>query len=96
MSEAIRLAENKIERGYQADQLMQNSLLNETLQKLESAYIKAWRESKSLEAREDAHRYVTLIDRLRADIRGVATTGDLERNRVAELERRSTYPWRVR
>ncbi len=85
---------DKIARGYQADQLLQNALLKECLNGLDEYYCAVWRKSKSLEAREDAHRYVTLLTKLVQDLQSISTTGKLEDARLKELEgKRGIIAW---
>ena len=75
----------KIERGFKAASLLNNEFFNEVLDQLERRYIEAWRASSTVEAREDAHKYVRLIEWLKSDIQSVANTGDIEAARVQAL-----------
>jgi hypothetical protein len=77
---------NKLERGRAAQQLMDNSLLQECFAALSDQYTASWRAARTVEAREDCHRYMTVIDKLKDDIRSIATTGGLERKRLQALE----------
>lgn len=77
---------DKAERGHQAELLLQNSLLKETLSNLDAEYHRAWRDAKTVEAREDLFRYVKVLERLSSDLLIVAQTGQLERARIKELE----------
>ncbi len=56
------------------------------LGKLEQRYIEAWRASSTVEAREDAHKYVRLLEWFKYDLQSVATTGDIEAARLKALE----------
>ena len=88
MTDAIR-------RGESARALLDNALLREALKGLEAHYMAAWRLGRSVEAREDCHRYVVLVEKLGADLTSIATTGALERQRLAELEggRKFSLAW---
>jgi len=77
---------NKTERGYQAEQLLENGLFKEILSELDGEYHRAWREAKTVEAREDLFRYVKVLERIAIDIKQVAVTGQLERKRLEALE----------
>lgn len=76
---------DKDRRGAQAEQLLSDDLLNETLDKLEEDYVALWKSSTSIEVREDAHRYVQVIEKFRGHLRSVATTGDLSRQEAKDL-----------
>lgn len=77
---------DKAERGHQAQLLLDNALLKETLSELDAEYHTAWRSAKTVEAREDLHRYVKVLERISSDLLTVAQTGQLERARLKELE----------
>lgn len=84
----------KINRGSQAQALLENSLLQEALSALEQAYTAAWRAGRTLEAREDCHRYIKLIEKLKSDIQSIANTGALEQARINQLEgQRGKIAW---
>lgn len=83
----------KIERGRKAERLLADPLLVDTLDTLERTYVDAWRVARTLDARENAHRFVTLIDAFRKDLASQALTGTLKARRRAELEGR-TGLWR--
>jgi hypothetical protein len=87
---------DKIERGHAAEALLQNSLLRDVLAGLEAGYTAAWRTAATIEAREDCHRHVRLIEKLAADISSIAHTGQLEQARIKELEGRRAHLWPIR
>lgn len=86
---------SKTERGIAARTILDSALFQQTLGALENEYVAAWRTAKTVEAREDCHRYVVLIEKLKADLTSIATTGDLERRRLDELEgkERKIFAW---
>jgi len=73
-------------KGRAAETLLRDELLQEIFESLDAEYVQAWRSATKLEAREDAHRYVKVIDRVRSDLRTIALSGELDRKRKAELE----------
>jgi hypothetical protein len=73
-------------RGEHAESLLNDVLLNEVFETLDREYLAAWRNSKHIEQREDAHRYVQLIERLKGHLQSVATTGELSRRQQRDLE----------
>ena len=76
----------KIERGHMAKAMMESEAFQSTINDLLQRYVDAWIAGKSVEAREDAHRYVTVIGLLKNDLRSMAMTGDLTRQRLEVLE----------
>lgn len=77
---------SKSERGYQAQQLLDNTIFQECLAALELEYLDRWQKANTTAAREDLHRYVAVLRRIPNDIRSIVTTGTLERARIKELE----------
>lgn len=84
---------DKAERGYQAQVLLENPLLKEILSALDGEYHTAWRDAKTVEAREDLYRYVKVLERIAVDLKSVAMTGMLERKRLDELEAKKRTLW---
>lgn len=76
---------DQVERGYQARALIDNKLLGECLEKLTTEYTNAWRSAVTVEARENAHKFVTLIEKLKQDLQSIALTGELARKRDKDL-----------
>lgn len=81
---------NKIERGIAAQHLLENAMFRQALNDLDSEYHAAWHEAKTVAAREDCHRYVTLIPKLVEDLQSIMTTGNLEQRRLDELQGSNT------
>lgn len=73
-----------IEKGEQAERLMENPVLVEALDKLEGEYLKAWRDSplNAVEMRETAFVMVRAVDRLRQQLNEFATNGKIERDSI--------------
>jgi hypothetical protein len=83
-----------IQRGLQADTLLANEFFREVLNKLDEEYHERWHQAKTVEAREDLHRYVTLIPKLIADIQSISNSGKLEQARQKELDgKRGILAW---
>lgn len=53
---------------------------------LEAVYTSVWKSGKTVEAREDAHRYVTLIEKFKADLKARLMGGQMAESRIKELE----------
>jgi len=79
-------SQEKLERGFKAATLLNSEFFQECFDRLEARYIEAWRASLTVEAREDAHKYVRLIEWLKADLQSIATTGEIEAQRVKALQ----------
>lgn len=77
---------SKEHRGEQAAHLLDNQLFREIIAELELTYLDRWKNAKTIEAREDLHRYITVLRQIPNDLRSIATTGQLERARIKELE----------
>lgn len=83
----------KVERGQRAEILLKDPLLRQTLEGLEDEYVKAWKQARTLDAREDAHRLIHLIERFRDHLASLAFTGTLTSRQSADLEGRERF-WR--
>jgi hypothetical protein len=79
-------SQEKLERGFKAATLLNNEFFQECFDRLEARYIEAWRASSTVEAREDAHKYLRLIEWLKDDLQSMANTGNLEAARIKALE----------
>jgi hypothetical protein len=79
-------SQEKLERGFKAATLLNNEFFQECFDRLEQRYIEAWRASSTVEAREDAHKYLRLIEWLKHDLQSMATTGEIEAQRVKALQ----------
>jgi hypothetical protein len=79
-------SQEKLERGFKAATLLNNEFFQECFDRLEARYIEAWRASSTVEAREDAHKYVRLIEWLKADLQSIANTGEIEAQRQKALQ----------
>jgi len=85
---------DKVERGHQAELLLQNDIFKELLNDLDGKYHALWRQAKTVEAREDLHRYVKVLERISTDLQSIANTGKLEQRRQNELTGdRGTILW---
>ena len=74
--------------------LLQNALLKELLNELDGEYHALWRSAKTVEAREDLHRYVKVLERITSDLQSIANSGKLEQRRQNELTGdRGTVLW---
>ena len=86
---------NKEWRGEQAKHLLDHEILTEIFDALRQAYIRQWMAGQTVEAREDVHRFVAILDRVRADLKSISTTGELERKRLAGLSGQKPKLWSV-
>jgi hypothetical protein len=82
---------NKIEWGLAAQSLLENPTFQAVLDRANSEYLTRWREAKTVEAREDCHRYIKVIERISADLKSIATTGELHKKRQIELEGKKSW-----
>lgn len=86
---------NKTERGHAAQTILDSQIFRDVFAGLERTYMQQWRAARTVEAREDCHRHVVLLEKLKADLVSIATTGELERRRLDELEGRkgNIFAW---
>lgn len=83
---------NEIQRRARAERLGAVSEdLTALLADLEAEYIKQWRAATTPEAREDAHRYVTLIEKFRGVLNATALSGRLASEAIALEEKRKGW-----
>lgn len=73
-------------RGEETRRLLENPILIEALSLLETRYIEAWKTAKTVEAREDAHRYVQLKKLFESDLKALVNDGQFAADRLKELE----------
>ena len=84
---------DKVERGQRAEILLKDPLLRDTFAELENEYVKAWKQARTLDAREDAHRLIRLLERIKDHLASMAFTGQLTNKQTADLEGRERF-WR--
>lgn len=85
--------EQLVSRGNAADNLLENELFREVMDGLDQQYHAAWRIAKTVEAREDCHRYVCLVEKFLADITSISTTGKFAASRIKELQGKRVIAW---
>lgn len=79
-------SQEKIERGHQAKALLDSTIFKDAVTRLEQRYTEAWKAANTVELREDAHRYIRLIEWFVQDIRSVAITGAATQKRLDQLQ----------
>jgi len=84
----------KIERGIQAKALLDSPAFSDAVNRLMQNYFDIWLAAKTPAAREDMHRYVTILQHLKADLTSTATTGTLTKQRTDLLQGQPTPIWR--
>lgn len=79
---------DQAERAERAKRLLEDELLNEAFAKLDTALMKAWKESppSEPERREDAWRCVKLLEKLQGELNHIVYTGKDARKRLLELK----------
>ncbi len=73
-------------RGAHADNLLNSEFFSEILADLEAQWIGAWKRAETVETREDYHRKITVLADLKGSLRSIATTGQLERERLEKVK----------
>lgn len=82
--------DERMHRADEARAVLENKAFKEAVAVLESHYIEAWRQAKTVDVREDAHRYVSICSKIVSDIRAMLLDGELTRKRVKELAGRKS------
>jgi predicted ATPase len=85
----------RIHRASEAKRMIENVAFVEAVSNLDKLYVQAWRNAQTVEAREDAHRYMMLLNQFSADIRSMIMDGAVTDKRIFELEGRKKGFWRV-
>lgn len=83
---------NEFQRRARADRL--NAVrqdLDSVLAEMDERYVQRWRNSTTAEAREDAHRYVTLLGDFRKQMAAIALDGKTAADAIALEERRKGW-----
>ena len=76
---------DEIRRGEHAARLLTDDVLKAAFENLDAAYVKAWRAGQTMEAREEAHRMLTALAKLQADLKSMVMTGRITDERIREL-----------
>lgn len=74
-----------IRRAEHAARLLADDILAAAFDGLDACYVAAWRSAKTIEAREEAHRMMLSVGKLKADLQSMVTTGTLTARREKEL-----------
>lgn len=77
---------DRSKRGDVARRILEDDLFKEAAIELDRIYVNVWRNAKTIEAREDAHRYMVLLNRMLTHFKSIATTGEIEKRALKELE----------
>lgn len=83
--------DDRMNRATRAQEVLGNKAFMATIESLEVSYIQAWKNAKTVEAREDAFRYVQLCKKFERDLQSVVLDGQLVGKRVKELEGRKSW-----
>ena len=79
------LGQQKIEWGIQAKALLDSQAFARSLDRIAAIYTEASINGVDTEHREDARKFVVLIDKLKQDLQSIATTGELTQKRNRDL-----------
>lgn len=81
--------------GHIANELARNEAFRHVMASLRDRYIENWQNARTVEAREDCHRCVRILDEIEKDLGSIATTGELTRKRNKDLTGNKHSLWRV-
>ncbi len=90
MLDEIKLGQAQ-HRGIRAEELLNNSLLQETFTYLESTYLKAWRSTKSLQTveREKLWQAIQILGIIQEHLKSHVTNGRIAAEDLRRLSRES-------
>ena len=74
--------EQDVQRGKDALAVLQNPAYIEAYSTLDAALVKAWRESRDPQDREDLHRMLGLLQRLNAIMDGAVRNGQITEKEI--------------
>jgi len=80
--------EQRAHRAARVKELIENEHFKEAVSNVDAAYISAWRNAKTAEAREDIYRRMILLNEVCKDLRTMIMDGAFAENRLKELEGR--------
>jgi len=90
----------EMERGRQAQDLLEHPLLMEAFETIRESYVKGWETSsaRDVEGREKIWTYLKQLDQLKAHLTTVLQTGSMAREQRSRMERvkdglRSMVTW---
>jgi hypothetical protein len=78
--------QERIARAERVKEVIESEWFIDAIRNMDRHYVSAWRNAKTVEAREDAHRYAMLLDKFAKDLRTVVMDGAFAVERVKELE----------
>ena len=76
----------RVARADRVRELIENEDFKTAVSNVDAAYISAWRNAKTPEAREDIHRRMILLNEVCQDLRAMVTEGAFAAHHVKELE----------
>lgn len=75
-------AEQEVQRGKDALAVLQNPAYIEAYSTLDAALVKAWRDSRDPQDREDLHRMLGLLSRLQGVMEGAVRNGQITEKEI--------------
>lgn len=85
--------EQRIHRAAEAQRFRDSEIVKDLLNGLDAHYVAAWRNSKTLDAREDAYRYMMILNKFTQDLAVMAGEGEFTKRRISELEGQPKRRW---
>lgn len=81
--------ENEVNRGAKAEALLRDELLQEAFDVIDKEVTKAWRESAPSDkpGRDEAYFVLKCLDKFKAHLESVATTGKMAREQITLMDR---------
>lgn len=74
-----------VQRGSRATLLLNDDLMLEAFNTVEAAYMRELRHGKTVEERENAHKHLVVLDKVKSHLKSTVTTGNLTRKELDDL-----------
>lgn len=81
----------RLHRASRAKEIVESEVFIEAVANVDALYISAWRNAKSIEAREDLHRKIIALYDMSKDLKSMMFDGAVTDKRIVELEGRKGW-----
>lgn len=85
----------RAERAQRVKELIEDENFKEAVSNVDAAYISAWRNAKTPEAREDLHRKIIALHDVCKDLKAMVMDGAFAEQRIKELEGQKRGPFKI-
>lgn len=76
----------EMQRGQQAQAVLDNPVYQDAYKKLEEALTRTWRESRDKEEREELHRLLRTLDKVQGYMSGLMRSGEIAEGKLRQKQ----------